>query len=162
MGLGHVSAGDFMREMAAERGMTILELSRSAEGGDSIDREIDARTVKLAEESDDFVMDARLGWHFVPDSVKVFLEVRPEEAARRIYRAQRGEEHENISLDDTRRAIELRTESEASRYQTYYGLDYSDHSNYDLVVDTSDKTVEEVVGAIVEHVIWRAGGHEVN
>lgn len=141
-----------MREMAAERGMTILELSRSAEGGDTIDREIDARTVSLAEERDDFVMDARLGWHFVPDSVKVFLEVRPEVAAQRIYRAQRGAEHENVSLGDTRRAIERRTESEATRYMTYYDLDYSDHSNYDLVVDTSDRSIEEVVGAIVEHV----------
>jgi predicted cytidylate kinase len=152
LGLRHVSAGDFMREMAAERGMTILELSRSAEGGDEIDREIDARTMKLAEESDDFVMDARLGWHFAPDSVKVFLEVRPEVAAERIYRAQRGAEHENISLEDTRLAIERRTESERKRYSTYYGLDYAAHSNYDLVVDTSYRTIDEVVEAIVDHV----------
>ncbi|MFP4553575.1 MAG: AAA family ATPase, partial [Actinomycetota bacterium] len=59
LGLRHVSAGDFMREMAAEREMSILELSRSAEERDAIDREIDARTASLAEESSDFVIDAR-------------------------------------------------------------------------------------------------------
>lgn len=150
--LRHVSAGDFMREMAAERGMSILELSRSAEEKDTIDREIDARTARLAEESSDFVIDARLGWHFIPDSVKVFLEVRPEVAARRVYEAQRGTERENVSLAQTRAAIESRTESERKRYLNYYGLDYTDHSHYDLVVDTSDKTVDEVVGAVLEYV----------
>ena len=63
--MGHVSAGDFMRELAAEQGMTILEFSRTAEDRETIDREIDARTVRFAEETDDFVIDARLGWHFI-------------------------------------------------------------------------------------------------
>lgn len=165
LGLRHVSAGDFMREMATERGESILELSRSAEHGDSIDREIDARTARLATEEDDFVMDARLGWHFAPDSVKVFLEVRPGVAARRIYEAGRGAEHENISLEQTQIAIERRTDSETKRYRDYYGLDYADHSHYDLVVDTSEKTIGEVVQEIVDHMertlIWRPGGHEV-
>lgn len=141
-----------MREMAAERDMSILELSRSAEERDAIDREIDARTARLAEESSDFVIDARLGWHFVPDSVSVFLEVRPEVAARRVYEAQRGSEHENVDLDQTREAIESRTESERKRYLNYYDLDYTDYSHYDLVVDTSEKTIDEVVAAILEHV----------
>ncbi|HUG32295.1 MAG TPA: nucleoside monophosphate kinase [Acidimicrobiia bacterium] len=152
LGLRHVSAGDFMREMANERGQSILELSRSAEGGDAIDHEIDARTVRLATEEEDFVMDARLGWHFAPRSVKIFLEVRPEVAARRIYDAQRGAEHENISLEETQSAIERRTDSETKRYRDYYGLDYADHSHYDLVVDTSEKTIGEVVQAIVGYV----------
>ena len=148
----HVSAGDFMRQMAAERGMTILEFSQSAEDRESIDREIDARTVRLAEESDDFVMDARLGWHFIPGSFKVFLEVTPEVAARRIYEAQRGSEKENVSLEDTQRAIERRTESERKRYLRYYDLDYTDHSRYDLVVDTSDLTIDEVAQRILDRV----------
>lgn len=152
LGLRHVSAGDFMREMAAERGQSILELSRSAEQGDSIDREIDARTVRLAEEGDDFVMDARLGWHFIPNSVKVFLEVEPRVAAQRVYEAGRGSEHENVTLEDTLGAIESRTDSERKRYLTYYDLDYTDHAHYDLVVDTSGKSVDEVVQAICDHV----------
>jgi CMP/dCMP kinase len=150
--LRHVSAGDFMREMAAERGMTILELSRSAEAGDAIDREIDERTVRFAQGDADFVMDARLGWHFVPDSFKVFLDVRPEVAARRVYTAGRGTEHENVSLEDTLTAIGARTESERKRYLNYYGLDYTIHDHYDLVVDTSDLTLDEVVREILEHI----------
>ena len=150
LGKRHVSAGDFMRELASERGLTILEFSRTAEDRETIDNEIDARTVRLAEESDDFVIDARLGWHFIPRSFKVFLEVTPEVAARRIYGARRGTETENVTLEETLLAIEERTESERRRYQKYYGLDYADHSQYDLVVDTSTLGIEEVVQAILD------------
>ncbi len=151
LGLDHVSAGDFMREMAEERGVSILELSRSAEAQDLIDREIDERTVRFGTQRDGFVMDAQLGWHFIPGSVAVFLDVRPDEAARRIYGAGRATERENTDLDATRHAIEARTRSEAARYQTYYGIDYLDHANYDLVIDTSDLGIDEVVDRIVAH-----------
>lgn len=147
----HVSAGDFMREMAAERGMTILELSRVAEEDESIDFEIDARTARLAGSGRSFVMDARLGWHFIPYSVKVFLDVRPEVAAARVYGAGRSTEKENVDLDATVRAIAERTESERERYITYYGIDYLDPGHYDLIVDTSDLTPEQVVNRIMDH-----------
>lgn len=153
LGVPHVSAGDFMRDMASERGVSILELSRSAQGTDSIDREIDSRTVQLAKEGDDFVMDARLGWHFVPESIKVFLDVSLDEAARRVFEAGRGAEQENVDLESTRDAIQARTESERKRYFGYYDLDYTDHTHYDIVVDTSSLAINEVVGLIVDHVV---------
>ena len=152
----HVSAGDFMREMAAERGLTILELSRHAEGDDAIDREIDARTVQYAEDQDDFVMDARLAWHFIPSSVKVFLDVSPSVAASRIFGDDRATEVENVDAEATLRAIDERVASERLRYQEYYGVDYLDPEQFDLVVDTSSLSVAEVVETIVEHVA--AGG----
>jgi predicted cytidylate kinase len=151
LGFGHVSAGDFMREMAEERGVSILELSRSAEHQTSIDAEIDARTTRLADKGEDLVMDARLGWHFVPGSVKVFLDVRPEVAASRVYSAGRGSERENVDLATTQRAIEARIASERERYLAYYGLDYSDHRHYDLVIDTSELTPDQVVDRILDH-----------
>lgn len=140
-----------MREMASERGMTILELSRVAETDDSIDREIDARSARLAGSGRSFVMDARLGWYFIPDSVKVFLDVRLEVAAKRVYGAGRHTETENVDLDATVRAIAQRTESERERYIAYYGIDYFDPAHYDLVIDTSDLTPEEVVETILAH-----------
>lgn len=140
-----------MRQMADERGVSILELSRAAEEHDAIDREIDARSALLAESGGRFVMDARLGWHFVPRSVKVFLEVRPEVAARRIFGARRGSERENVDLEATMLAIEERTNSERERYLAYYGIDYLDHTHYDVVIDTSDLPPDAVVGRILEH-----------
>jgi CMP/dCMP kinase len=152
LGLRHVSAGDFMRQMADERGVSILELSRLAEESDIIDREIDDRSARLADTGGGFVMDARLGWHFIPRSVKVFLDVRAEVAARRVFGAGRDTERENVDLDATKRAIEARTDSERERYLEYYGIDYLDPGHYDLVVDTSDLTPDQVVGRILDFV----------
>lgn len=152
LGLDHVSAGDFMRDMAQEQGVSILELSRTAERDEVIDHEIDARTARLGETRDGFVMDARLAWHFLPSSMKVFLDVRPEVAAARIFGAGRRDETENIDVGATLQAIELRTQSERRRYQDYYGIDYLDHGHFDLVVDTSDRTLDEVVDVIAAFV----------
>lgn len=158
LGFDHVSAGDFMREMATERGLSILELSKIAEQDDTIDREIDERTVRFAATRDDFVMDARLAWHFIPDSVKVFLEVRPDVAADRIYGHGRSGESENVDQGATRRAIEARIASERQRYRDYYGVDYLDPTPFDIIVDTSDIEVVEVVAEIVTELgsQWRA------
>lgn len=144
-----------MREMAEERGLSILELSRLAEKGDDIDLEIDGRSALLAQEAEGFVMDARLGWYFVPDAIKVFLDVSLDVAAERIFGARRAKERENTDLATTRRAIELRSASERDRYQRYYGLDYTDPTHYHLVVDTSDLSPDEVVEQVARFVVDR-------
>ena len=152
LGLRHVSAGDFMREMAAERGISVLELSRIAENDDSIDREIDARSAVLGDSGESFVIDSRLAWHFIVDSIKVFLDVDIDVAADRIYGDNRGSEAENIDIEATRRSTQERAASESLRYQSYYGIDYLDPANYDLVLDTSDLSVEAAVDEIQRHV----------
>jgi predicted cytidylate kinase len=152
--LEHVSAGDFMRELASQRDITLLELSHLAETDDSIDREIDERSARHAAEGEGFVLDARIGWHFVPLSFKVFLDVRPEVAASRVFGARRGTEPENVDLVATQESIRRRTDSERQRYLDYYGIDYLDPAHYDLVIDTSDLTPEQVVDRIVAGLVW--------
>lgn len=151
LGLDHTSAGDFMRAMAAERHVTVLELSEIAETDDTVDLEIDERSRLLGESTTGLIIDARLAWHFIPHSVKVFLDVGVDQAAERIYAAQRASEMENLDLDATRRNIEQRAASEAKRYLDYYGLDYLDTSQYDLVIDTSRLNPEETVDEIVAY-----------
>ena len=102
LAMDHVSAGDFMRQMAAERGISVLELSAIAEVDDgAIDREIDDRSRKFGEERDEFVIDARLAWFFIPRSVKVFLDVSIEVATERIFGDRRGAEVERTTSSGT-------------------------------------------------------------
>lgn len=152
LGMDHASSGDFMRQMAAERDMTVLELSQAAELDASIDREIDDRTARMGRDRTNFVMDSRLAWHFIPHSVKVFLEVRPEVAAERIFGDRRAGERENVDLEATIASTKARAASEAKRYSDYYGIDYLDHANYDIIVDTSDRGVAEIVEMIAAQV----------
>lgn len=156
--LDHVSAGEFMREMAAERGISLLALSAIAEADEgAIDREIDARSRRLGEEKDGFVIDARLAWHFIPRSVKIFLEVSLDVAAARIFDDRRGTETENVDLLSTRAAVESRLESETLRYAAYYGIDWLDTSLFDLVVDTSSSSIADVVDRVCAYLESREG-----
>ncbi len=152
MGLDHISAGDFMREMADERNVSVHVFGKLAEEDPAIDRAIDERSRVIGETKEAFVLDARLAWHFVPESYKVFLDVDSDVAAARIFRDERKSEVENVDLDRTRQNTSKRAESETKRYAQYYGVDYLDSTNYDLVIDTSYRTVEEVVDLIVSAV----------
>ncbi len=133
-----------MREMAKERKISLLELSKIAEKDRSVDEEIDNRTVEYGKKNDNFVIDARLAWHFIPDSIKIFLTVSLEEGARRIFNDFRPEEKENATIENVKENIETREKSEQLRYRQYYNIDYADSKNYDIVVDTTKLSVAEV------------------
>ncbi|HLD72231.1 MAG TPA: cytidylate kinase family protein [Candidatus Nanoarchaeia archaeon] len=152
LNLKHYSTGDFMREIAIRRKVTLLELNKLAETDPSVDKELDERQIKLRKEEDHFIIDARLGWHFIPDSIKVFLNVTDEEAARRIFAEKRKDERYNTTLDLTLENIKRRKESETKRYQQYYGVNYFNLKNYDLIIDTTKLTAKEVADKLIEFV----------
>ncbi len=151
-GLRRYSTGDFMRELALERSVSIIELNQIAETDSGvIDSILDERQKKLWAEQDDFIIDGRLAFHFIPHGKKIFLTVTPEEAAKRIFadNTRKGlETHENI--DDAARNITIRRESENERYMKYYGVHIYDMSLYDIVIDTNDKTPEQVFDAVIQ------------
>lgn len=158
LGFKHYSAGDFMREIAARRGLSLLEISKLAEKDRSIDEELDRRTSELGKGEDDFVMDSRLAFHFIPFSLKLFLIVGDKEAAKRIHSDVKNKaegrkvEKESTSLAATLAAIKKRKKSEELRYKNYYGLNPYDTKQYDLVIDTTKTTPEEVAGKVVDAV----------
>jgi len=155
LGYKHHSAGDFMREIAAKRGVSLIELGRIAEKDRSIDEELDKRTVNLGKDEDDFVMDSRLAYHFIPNSFKIFLKVDDTEAAKRIFhdvqssKQGRNVEKESTTFASTLKSIRQRKESEILRYRKYYNLDPYDKKQYDLVINTTKTTPEQVVDIVV-------------
>ncbi|MBI2141485.1 nucleoside monophosphate kinase [Candidatus Woesearchaeota archaeon] len=158
LGFRHHSAGDFMREIAEKRGVSLLELGRIAEKDRSIDKELDERTIRLGKEEDDFVMDSRLAYYFIPQSFKVFLMVDEMAAAKRIFSDIKGKkmgrkvEKESTTLAATLASIRKRKKSERQRYRKYYGLNPYDTKQYDLVIDTTRTAIEDVVEKVVEAV----------
>mgnify|MGYP001371794742 CR=1 FL=1 len=148
--LRHLSTGDAMRKIAEEKGITPVELGHLAEKDPSIDKMIDSKAEEWGEKEDGFVMDSRLAFHFIPDSIKIFLDVSLDVAAKRIFAQKRAEEKENISLIATKEKIKEREVSELKRYRQMYNLDYTQHSNFDLVVDTSELDVSQIVKKIID------------
>ncbi|MBI2663900.1 cytidylate kinase family protein [Candidatus Woesearchaeota archaeon] len=145
----HYSVGDFMRVIAKKRKKTLLELSKDAESDETIDEELDDMQISLGRQ-DNIVLDSRLGWHFIPRSFKVFLDVDKNTAAQRIFKAKRHLENENQSLKATLENINKRKKSELHRYKKYYNLNPYDKKHYDLVIDTTGQTAEETAFAIIK------------
>ncbi len=144
----HYSIGDFMRELAKERGTTLLELSKQAEEDQSIDKELDKKQIELGKTKDNFVIDARLGFHFIPQSKKIFLEVNLNEAAKRILKEKR--QHEQYKdIQESIEKIKTRINSEDKRYKGYYNLHYHNKDNYDIVIDTTNLTIKQVLNKIL-------------
>lgn len=146
----YYSVGNFMREIAEEKSMNLLELSKIAEKGDEIDILLDKKLVEVGKK-DNIVLDSRLAWHFIPDSIKVFMAVDVDEATKRIYSQKRENEKENISLEVTKENIIKRKQSELKRYKDYYNIDLDDLTVYDFIIDTTDTSIEEVIQNILKY-----------
>ena len=148
--LQHFSIGDIMREVAKKRGISLNALSKIAEKDRKIDRELDRKQVELGKQEDDFVIDSRLGFHFIPNSIKIFLKGDLDVRAERILGDKRSEE----SVSDLKTAIQEirnREESEAKRYEEYYNINYNKKVNYNLVIDTTRIPPEKVVKEITDY-----------
>ena len=146
----HYSAGQMMRDMAEEKNITLLELSKEAEKDMSIDMEIDDRSIQIGQEEDNFVMDAHVGFHFIKDSVKIFLDAPFEVRAKRILEDTIRNEL-NINIETTKEKLERREFSEKDRYGKYYNIDPYEKSQFDLVLDSTTKTPDELVDEILKY-----------
>ncbi|MCF7831328.1 MAG: cytidylate kinase family protein [Candidatus Pacebacteria bacterium] len=149
------SSGDFMRSIAEKHTVTLQELSEMAERDPSIDHEIDGE-VKNAGEKDNLVIDSRLAFHWIPESFKVYLYLRPEIAADRILLDAQdnpnryAEGYASLTKESVTESITTRLESEKKRYKALYNIDHTNPENFDLIIDTEKNNLDEVVEIILE------------
>jgi cytidylate kinase len=159
IGFKHYSTGDFMRELAVKKGVTFAQLNEIAKTDPSVDKEIDEQTKIIGEKGDDFIIDSRMGFHFLPNSVKIYLDVKEEEAAHRIYLAKRQDEP-NRTERDVLKFLKQRKASEIERYIKTYGINCHNISkekhHYDFVINTTGKDIGEVLDAVLL-AIYREG-----
>ncbi|MGX8694418.1 MAG: (d)CMP kinase [Methanobrevibacter sp.] len=139
-----ISAGFIFRQMAAERGMSVLEFSEFAEGNDEIDKEIDKRQAEIAESSENLIIEGRLSAYFVEADLKLWLMTPFEVRSKRI--AQR----EDKSVDVAKSEIITREKSEALRYKEIHNIDISNMEIYDLIVNTDSFDPESISEIIIQ------------
>lgn len=155
LGMNFYSMGNMRGKMALDRGMTINELNALGEKEAFTDAEVDEYQKKLGQTEDNFVIEGRLSWRFIPHSYKVFLGCDESEAARRIFAAkqasttERTDEVPAATVEQVRSALAARMASDDVRYKKYYGADYRDRSHYDLVVDTMETSNPEETAEII-------------
>ena len=145
--------GGLRREAARKRGMTIEEYNKLGETDPSTDKEVDEYQERLGLEKDDFVIEGRTSFLFIPHSLKVYLDVDLKEAARRIHDDEKkgGGRNERTfrTVEETEQNLKDRIASDRRRYKKYYGTDCYDTANYDVVVDTTHLTPDEAVEKVL-------------
>jgi predicted cytidylate kinase len=149
-----VSAGTKFRTMAKERGMSLEAFGRAAEKDPSIDRALDRAILDeiRAEQAagSNVVVDGRIQAHLLSKeripSLKVLIDAPLEVRARRIA----GREKKGVP--EAKREIVAREESERIRYKAIYGIDLRDTSVFEFVIDSGEKTPDEIVAMIAARV----------
>ncbi|MFH1101891.1 MAG: AAA family ATPase [Methanobacteriota archaeon] len=143
----YVYSGDLFRSMAQKHRMSLEEFGRYCESNREVDVELDQQQLRLLKKGDVIVEGRLAGWLAFQNQIsalKVFIHADLDTRVRRIVNREEG------SLQQRKKEIVTREKSEAARYKTYYHIDVNDTSIYDLVIDSSKKTPDEIVVLIVE------------
>jgi len=149
LGFEYFSVGALMRQMAVDKKVHLKELTEQAKFDERvIDKELDDSQIKIGKTRNNFVMDSRLGFYFIPDSFKVFLKVDLNEGAKRVFSDSRREESYS-SVEETKSYLVKRISDEKQRYKQYYRIDFPNGCKFDLEIDTTKISPKEVVEKIV-------------
>ncbi|UCC91481.1 MAG: cytidylate kinase family protein [Candidatus Aenigmatarchaeota archaeon] len=147
--------GEMRREIARKRGITLEELNRLGEKKEWTDKTVDDYQRELGKKEDNFIIEGRTSFFFIPNSIKIFLDVDIKTGAERIFKvienegANQRNEGDFKTIDEAEKAIRERIRSDRKRYKKYYGIDFLDRSHYDMVIDTTDLKISQVVEKII-------------
>ena len=155
-----IYTGGMLRIMSKEKKMNFQEFLQYIKSHPEIDIEVDERTRdearKIAATGKHVVVEGRVQYHFLPESLKIFVKVQPDEGARRIHTAMQNKDEaaerneEIVSLEETKKKVEQRYNEDAERYINIYKLDYRQESNYDEIIDATNMSIEEEGIAVLE------------
>lgn len=144
-----VSGGNFARKLAEERGMTVEEWDKYmlVTGDYSDDVKIDGMQKEYGNTKDNFVLESRLGWYNIPDSIKIKLYCEDDVRFQRTSKSDK--ERVGTIIEDfekTKNKSLQREEDHRARIEKIYGIkNLNDNSHFDFVIDTTNLTFEQVV-----------------
>jgi predicted cytidylate kinase len=142
LGLKYVYGGQMFRDLAVEREISLEELAESLERDQETEREIDRRLIEAGKADNVLIESRTVGWLFPWDipALRIWLTCDLEERLRRV----QDREHHPRSAENLLR----RESSDNRRYRALYGIEPVDFSPFDLVLDTTNLSVDEVVERI--------------
>jgi CMP/dCMP kinase len=153
-----VYVGGIRRVLAKSKDMTIEELNEYAKTHPETDVDVDKLAVErvrsLDKQGKNVIVEGRTMFHFLPESIKIYVKVDPDEGARRVWKdLQENPEERNQAkvsgLEELKVKTHERDLKDAERYLKYYGINHLDESHYDLVIDSTHIPAQEVAEKII-------------
>jgi cytidylate kinase len=149
------SGGSIQRMNAAKRNMTIEDYDVFLKSHLEIDQEVEKTQIEIGKNEDDFVMESRMAWFCVPDSIKIKLDCEQNKRIQRIVDSiNKGERisQDPMTFEEAVQKTLEREESYTKRWDELYNVGWNDNKNFDFIVDTSEIGIDEVLKNCVEFV----------
>jgi predicted cytidylate kinase len=150
LNIKRIDAGEIWDKITAKHKTSILGLSALAEKDKTIDLELDKKMLKYAKENNDILLEGRLcGWLCYQNKIpafKIWLKCNQN------IRTKRVSLREKQNFEKILKETKTREQSEVERYKKYYNIDINDLSIYDLVIDSSKMTPDEIVRCILKSI----------
>jgi CMP/dCMP kinase len=147
--------GQIIRDIAKTKKMTLLNYLKYLETHPEEEKEIDEYIKKLAREKN-IIVESRTAFHFIPHSIKIFLDVDLHEGARRIFIEMKSHHHRNeeiyLSPEDAAKAQKERLNSDRMRYKKLYDFDMLDKTQYDIILDTTHLSTKEITEILIKEI----------
>jgi len=150
--------GKIRRMKAKSIGMTLAEYNKLAETNPKTDIDVDKYQEQLGQKHDNFVIQGRTSWFFIPHSLKIFIDVDKTVGAQRVLeqlnrKNERNEDKNILTINDLKKSHAKRMACDKKRYKKYYNIANAfNKKHYDYVIDTTDLTKKQVFDNIYNFV----------
>lgn len=155
LGYTRHSSGDMVRQVLGKLGMTLEKYNQMANDDHAFDAKVDEKLRDLRNKQD-IVVDSRLGFYWLPESFKVYLDLELDIATARIFKdavtnnSRKSIETNSSSLTEVSRQVRERMLAEQNRFKKLYGVNPYDTNHFDLVIDTSRQNPQSVAIAVFD------------
>lgn len=155
LGYTRHSSGDMVRTVLKRNGITLEEYNQKASSDHDLDDQIDQELRNLRDQ-EDIIVDSRLGFYWLPESFKVYLELDLDVATARIFKdvtansIRAGVEGGDHSLSSVAQSVSQRMQDEQTRFQKLYSIDPYNESQFDLIIDTARHNPHSVAIAVFD------------
>jgi cytidylate kinase len=151
-----IGGTDILKQMAMERGYKPggeewwdtgegMRFLKERETNHDFDRETDRRLAEIVKKGDVVVTSYTAPW-IIDSGFKVWLSATPES------REKRMANRDNIEVSEAKGIIEKRDRENRKLYMELYKIDFgNDTKPFNLVIDTNNKSTEEIVRMILEN-----------
>lgn len=157
-----IYTGGLWRDMAKEKNMTMKEFHEYAANNHQVDRDLDEKVAKEARklsERSTVVVEGRVQFHFLPESIKIFVKADIAETAKRVWKEMhdskegvRETESHIKTLAEMEGEQKRRRATDIDRYKDIYKIDYTDESQYDFVLDTTDIDARQATQKVMDFI----------
>ncbi|MHA2035282.1 MAG: (d)CMP kinase [Promethearchaeota archaeon] len=147
LGIKYYSTGQAFRELAEEMEFSLEEFTDYVEKNPHVDKKLDEKIIEIALK-DNIIIDSQLS-AYILDSIADFkiLLTCPLET-----RVNRMSERDSSNYEEKLKETSIREKSELIRFNKLYDIDLNNQSKieklYDLIIDTTELTIDEVVELI--------------